>query len=96
MNPDSQADVETRLTDAVQLFLDSNNRSEIHFRRNGYAIVFVPGMTWPEIKLHVVACLVTLGLWLPVFGGVAILRTPKKYLIDATDPRGVWTYQIDN
>lgn len=90
-----QGELETQWLSAISSLLESNDRSELVSVKYPFAAVFVPGLSTSEIRVHVISCFLTLGLWVPVFAVIAILRTPKTYLIDASDTAGITTWELD-
>jgi hypothetical protein len=96
VNSNPQADVEGLWMETVVRFLDDHYQSELLIAAWPIAVVFVPGMDRSERHLHLWACLLTVGLWVPVFAMISILKTPKIYLIDGSGlPAGIWTWELD-
>jgi len=89
-----QVEIETRLVEAVNSFLDMYENSELVRINAPYAIVSRPGLSRSQVRNHLLTCLITGGVWVPVFACIAILRAPKMYLIDASDPAGIWSWEL--
>jgi hypothetical protein len=89
-----QPDVETVLIRAVQDFLDGNHGATLVRIGKTSAIVATPGLTRSQTRGHVTACVLTLGLWVPVFAMVAILHVPKQVLIQVDDRGNVWSWDL--
>lgn len=95
VNSNPQAQVESEWQTVITRFLELNNRSVLVAMQFPFAAIYTPGLTVSEVRRHVIACILTAGLWVPVFAVIAILRTPKTYLIDASDPAGIFTWELD-
>jgi hypothetical protein len=95
-NTDPQGQIEGSLLRAVQASLTANHGSHLVRMRTPYALISVPGLSKSQVRGHLLACLLTLGLWVPVFGVIAILRTPKLLLLVASQDDGVWTWELDH
>ena len=81
----SQAELEGLREQAVFDFLCRNHGSILLFESSRSAVVQTGGLTWQQVKGHLIGCALTAGLWLPVFAMIAILRAPRQVLIHVTD-----------
>ena len=71
-------------------FLTENEGSRLISVPNDHtAIVGTGGLTQDQLKLHATLCIVSLGLWIPVFWVVALLRRRQTWIITVD-----WKYGI--
>lgn len=70
---------------AVFDFLSDNHGSILEKEGENFAIIHTGGLDRSQVKFHIIASVVTCGLWLPLFWTVAMLRAPRRWLLFIND-----------
>jgi hypothetical protein len=90
-----QAELEALRSRAVFDFLVNNQGSTLLSESDRSAIIRTGGMSRSQVKGHIIACLLTVGLWVPAFAMIAILRAPRQVLIHVADDGSVLEFDLD-
>jgi hypothetical protein len=70
---------------AVFDFLSDNHGSILEKEGENFAIIHTGGLDRSQVKFHIIASVVTCGLWLPLFWIVAMFRAPRRWLLFIND-----------
>lgn len=88
--------VEARREQAVFDFLNDNHGSKLLSEGINFAIIQTGGMTKSQVQGHLIASLLTLGLWLFPFWVIAMLRAPRTVLVYVHADGKIEYSQLDN
>lgn len=77
----NRAEIEHRREAAVLGFLSENEGSVVVRETTDTAVIRTGGFTPAQVKAHAIMCFISVGLWVPVFVIVAILRHPRGWLL---------------
>lgn len=88
-----RTEIEARRESMALAFLSEFEGSRLVRETWNTAIIATGGMTEDQLKAHKRLCFFTLGLWLPVFLTVALLRRPGGVIISVDPFTGEVTIQ---
>jgi uncharacterized membrane protein len=81
---------------AVFDFLSDNRGSILEKEGENFAIIHTGGLDRSQVKFHIIASVVTCGLWLPLFWTVAMLRAPRLWLLFINDNGKLTITELQN
>jgi len=76
------AQMEARRESVTLAFLAENEGARVlKIVSPDTVIIGTGGLTQAQLKSHAMMCIVSLGLWVPVFGIICLLRHPRTWVL---------------
>jgi hypothetical protein len=84
----NKAQIEHARESAVFDFLTENEGSVLVAQTTNTAVLRTGGLTQDQLKFHLIACIVSFGLWIPIFAIVCLLRHPRGWILKVDQVTG--------